>query len=147
VEDIPILTFSWTQDPISSDQLLAHGRWFSPCIPASSTTNTGRHDIAEILLKMALKHQISIINQPFCPSKAMIKLHWQTGLKTKSCHTLWWWFYLWPQIIHGVYYGDHSKLWHRTNMYGWLDIFILDTDSRDPVSYIKMFQHLWRCYL
>jgi hypothetical protein len=28
-------------------QLLAHDRWFSPGIPASSTTNTGRHDIAE----------------------------------------------------------------------------------------------------
>jgi hypothetical protein len=32
-------------------QLLAQGRWFSP---ASSTTKTGRHDIAEILLKVAL---------------------------------------------------------------------------------------------
>jgi hypothetical protein len=32
-------------------QLLARGRWFSP---ASSTTKTGRHDIAEILLKVAL---------------------------------------------------------------------------------------------
>jgi len=32
-------------------QLLDHGRWFSP---ASSTTKTGRHDIAEILLKVAL---------------------------------------------------------------------------------------------
>ena len=40
-------------------QLLAHGRWFSPGTPASSTTKTGRHDIAEILLKMALKHQKS----------------------------------------------------------------------------------------
>ena len=38
-------------------QLLAHGRWFSPGTPASSTTKTGRHDIAEILLKVALKHQ------------------------------------------------------------------------------------------
>jgi hypothetical protein len=28
--------------------------------PASSTTKTGRHDIAEILLKVALKHQKSI---------------------------------------------------------------------------------------
>jgi hypothetical protein len=37
-------------------QLLAHGRWFSP---ASSTTKTGRHDIVEILLKVALKHQKS----------------------------------------------------------------------------------------
>jgi hypothetical protein len=40
-------------------QLLAHGRWFSPGIPASSTTKSGRHDIAEILLKVALKHQIN----------------------------------------------------------------------------------------
>jgi hypothetical protein len=35
-------------------QLLAHGRWFSPRTPASSTTKTGRHEIAEILLKVAL---------------------------------------------------------------------------------------------
>jgi hypothetical protein len=42
-------------------QLLAHGRWFSPGTPASSTTKTGRHDIAEILLKVALKHQKSKI--------------------------------------------------------------------------------------
>jgi hypothetical protein len=34
--------------------LLAHSRWFSPGTPASSTTKTGRHDIAEILLKVAL---------------------------------------------------------------------------------------------
>jgi hypothetical protein len=40
-------------------QLLAHGRWFSPGTPASSTTQTGRHDIAEILLKVALKPQKS----------------------------------------------------------------------------------------
>ena len=43
--------------------LLAHGRWFSPGTPASSTTKTGRHDIAEILLKVALntKNQINQI--------------------------------------------------------------------------------------
>jgi len=35
-------------------QLLAHGWWFSPGTPASSTTKIGRHDIAEILLKVAL---------------------------------------------------------------------------------------------
>jgi hypothetical protein len=40
-------------------QLLAHGPWFSPGTPASSTTKTSRHDIAEILLKVALKHQKS----------------------------------------------------------------------------------------
>jgi hypothetical protein len=41
-------------------QLLAQGRWFPPGTPASSTTKTGRHDIAEILLKVALKHQNQI---------------------------------------------------------------------------------------
>jgi hypothetical protein len=44
--------------------LLAHGQWFSPGTPVSSTTKTGRHDIAEILLKVALKHQkLKKINQ------------------------------------------------------------------------------------
>jgi hypothetical protein len=41
-------------------QLLAHGLWFSPGTPASSTTKTGRHDIAEILLKVALNTNKSI---------------------------------------------------------------------------------------
>jgi hypothetical protein len=40
-------------------QLLTHGRCFSPGTPTSSTTKTGRHDIAEILLKVVLKHQKS----------------------------------------------------------------------------------------
>ena len=43
----------------SNWSVLANGRWFSPGTPASSITNTGRHDIAEILLKVAL----STINQ------------------------------------------------------------------------------------
>jgi hypothetical protein len=34
--------------------MIAHGRWFSPGTPASSTTKAGRHDIAEILLKVAI---------------------------------------------------------------------------------------------
>ena len=44
-------------------QLFAHGRWFSPGTPASSTTKTGCHDIAEILLKVVLntKNKIKII--------------------------------------------------------------------------------------
>jgi hypothetical protein len=42
-------------------QLLAHGRWFSSGTPASSTTKPGRHDIAEILLKMVLNTKIQSI--------------------------------------------------------------------------------------
>jgi hypothetical protein len=51
--------------------LLSHGRWFSPGTPGSSTTKTGRHEIAEILLKVALntKNQNqSIKSIPFVKS-------------------------------------------------------------------------------
>jgi hypothetical protein len=45
------------------NQLLAHGRWFSPGTLTSSTTKTGRHDIAE----SGIKHQK--INQSINQSK------------------------------------------------------------------------------
>ena len=50
-------------------QLLAHGRWFSPGTPASSTTKTGLHDIAEInIAESGVKHnksnQISELRLP-----------------------------------------------------------------------------------
>ena len=44
-------------------QLLAHGWWSSPGTPASSITKTDHHDIAEILLKVALNTKIQI---PIC---------------------------------------------------------------------------------
>ena len=34
------------------------GRWFSPGTPVSSTNKTDRHDIDEILLKVALNTKI-----------------------------------------------------------------------------------------
>jgi hypothetical protein len=46
-----------TRLAVASDkvsQLFAHGQWFSPGTPASSITKTGRHEIAEIFLKVAL---------------------------------------------------------------------------------------------
>jgi hypothetical protein len=53
-----------TQLAATSDkvyQLLAHGRCFSLGTPASSTTKTGCHDIAEILPKVALNTKNQII--------------------------------------------------------------------------------------
>jgi hypothetical protein len=43
--------------------VLAHIWWFSPDTPASSITETGHHDIAEILMKVALstKNQIKSV--------------------------------------------------------------------------------------
>ena len=58
-----LITKGCTRLAAASDkvyQLLAHGRWFSLGTSASSTTKTGRHNIAEILLQVALKHQKSI---------------------------------------------------------------------------------------
>jgi hypothetical protein len=52
----------WGHISAASDkayQLLDRGRWFPPGTPTSSTTKNGRHDIAEKLLKVALKHQKS----------------------------------------------------------------------------------------
>jgi hypothetical protein len=46
-------------------QLLAHGQWFSPGTPASSTTKTGRHDISEILLKVTLNTKNQSINESY----------------------------------------------------------------------------------
>jgi hypothetical protein len=43
------------------DQLLAHGWWFSPGTPVSSTTKTDRHDIAESGVKHNKSNQIIII--------------------------------------------------------------------------------------
>ena len=62
-------------------QLLAHGRWLSPGTLASSSTKTGRHDIAEILLKVALKHQQSkIISNHGNPCFAYLWFSWSVTL-------------------------------------------------------------------
>ena len=54
--------FESQPEVITIYQLLAHGRWFSSCTPASSSPKTGRHDIAEILLEVALT-TINQLNQ------------------------------------------------------------------------------------
>jgi hypothetical protein len=51
-------------------QSLALGRWFSPGTLPSSTTKTGRHDIAEILLKVPLNTKIQILAPLFVIYKA-----------------------------------------------------------------------------
>ena len=97
-------------------QLLAHGRWFSLGTPASSITKAGRHDIAEILLKVALNtikqtskltNQIYIytnnqsINQSiYCstklsPTKLLIQIYcqtWQPKIWNKDNHKPGPWF-------------------------------------------------------
>jgi hypothetical protein len=65
-------------------QLFAHGRWFSPGTPSSSTTKTGCHDIAEILLKVALStkkinqiHELHFDIGVGLENTVKILLHWK----------------------------------------------------------------------
>ena len=60
-------TFTAASDNVY--QLLAHGPWFSPGIPASSNNKTGRYDITEIVLKVMLNTK-------------KLKLTLQAGIKT-----------------------------------------------------------------
>jgi hypothetical protein len=50
-------------------QLLVHGWWFSLGTPASSTTKTGRHDIAEIWGLDVLKHRALLAKRAYLPAK------------------------------------------------------------------------------
>jgi hypothetical protein len=55
-----------TQLAAASDtvyQLLARGRWFSLGTPASSTTKTGRYEIAESGIKHQKSDQVKSIHQ------------------------------------------------------------------------------------
>ena len=64
-------------------QLLAHGWWFSPCTPAS-TTKTGCHGIAE----SGIKHQKinQSINYIGCNGKIMLKsFDVHCGMKIQFC--------------------------------------------------------------
>ena len=54
------LTLYLIQHYVTSYQWPVTYRWFSPCTPVSSINKTDRHDIAEILLKVAF----NTINQP-----------------------------------------------------------------------------------
>jgi hypothetical protein len=74
--------------------LLAHGCLFSPGTPASSPTKTGRHDIAEILLKVALNHQKSnkkseiILLKTKYPNQRVYLLTTRYSLFNNACYNM-----------------------------------------------------------
>jgi len=55
--------------------LLVNGRWISLGTPASSTTKTGRHDVAEMLIKMVLhtKYQIIVASDQLTTASLVLK--------------------------------------------------------------------------
>jgi hypothetical protein len=82
--------------------LLANGQWFSPGIPASSTTKTDRHDIAEILLKVALntKNQSNPFKTLSCGGGYLGILIYI------KCYNFVWDHQI---TIHGIYYTLQAK--------------------------------------
>jgi hypothetical protein len=71
-EDGLFIKFAAASDRVY--QLLAHDRLFSLGTPTSSTTKTGRHGIAEILLKVALNTKNQSINQSSIPLSEIIHI-------------------------------------------------------------------------
>jgi hypothetical protein len=85
-------------------QLLAHGRWFSPGTPASSTTKTGHHDIVEILLKVALKHQKHTIVESFINTNNLFSHQWEIGLTPTLTRC--------TRLIHCYLLNIHQQIFH-----------------------------------
>jgi hypothetical protein len=56
------------------------GRWFSPGPPVSPTNKTDHHDIAEILLKVAL-NTIKQTNKPIKRILITLKIFFNTNLE------------------------------------------------------------------
>jgi hypothetical protein len=69
-------------------QLLAHGRWFSSGSPTSSTTKSGRHDIAEVFLKVALntKNQSIIWKTQYNFENRNIMRFFLQGISLSICY-------------------------------------------------------------
>ena len=70
-------------------QWLATGQWFSPSTPVSSINKTDRHDIAEILVKVALNtiNQSSVLNNDDWHDTEILRLYWcwVTSLVRHKC--------------------------------------------------------------
>jgi hypothetical protein len=94
--------------------LTAHGRWFSPGTPASSTTKVGRHDIAEILLKVALS-----------TNKLKIK-----SIENESCM----YFELLCTFISIIYVFSHVFLYIMQDVY----LHIIDFIDSIPITYLNL---------
>ena len=107
----PILNFTKKGALDSQPQVikLTSCRWFSPGSPACSITKTGRHDITEILLKLAVRHQKSIKNQiklKLCFSFSFHVSALQCSHVLGDCRHGW--------LQHGImcyYFSEKSKDW------------------------------------
>ena len=129
-------------------QFLAQGRWFSPGTPASSTTKTGRHDIAEILLQVALNTKIQNSNSipiKFKDTKGVIRS--RKSKKNTKCNAqrdkqLYTWFVLLRIVVYIMTYAyeKHCRFnagttstwysWHSKYVYYLFNHLKIDNGGR-----------------
>ena len=126
-------------------QLFAHGRWFSPGTPVSFTTKTGRHGIAEILLKVALNtKKIKIKSIYFC--NILSYLYRQPGIAGVNI----------VQIsnvsmllsVHSSSSIDANKIWNPNSCSYWyksnIKEFVGNTYHRHSWLYLFRFFYNWK---
>ena len=103
--------------------MLAHGRWFSP---ASSTTKTGRHDIAEILLKVALSTINQIVFVQWCPTNIVLCFCFVfLRLVCPSMLPIFWIILFWLALR---YYLTFIPLWYL-HYFQWISTCTYVTDT------------------
>jgi hypothetical protein len=80
---------------VKACQWLATGRWFSPGTPVSSTNKTDRHDIIQILLKVALN---TIKQTNWCSIRFVMHVYMVVTLLLLTMPTLYeiimWWIFV-----------------------------------------------------
>ena len=126
--------------------MFAHCRWFHPYTPASATTKTGRHDIAEILSKVALNtknqinhHYIHDENK-LTNNKIMLKsigLRWPCG---REC-TLW----LLKQGVTKRVWTCHWPLQHSVVVWELLQVVVYVQWAWQSQHKARIYVHRARC--
>ena len=123
-------------------QWLATGRWFSPGPPVSPTNKTERHDIAEILLKVALS---TIKQTNRCSTRFVMHVYMVVKLLSLTMPTLYeiivWWIFgvhVWQIVMSTLYVMWNQSLAAFHQFYSFLEL------SEVPVFFFFKFFFLKR---
>jgi hypothetical protein len=123
-------------------QWLATGRWFSPGPPVSPTNKTERHDITEILLKVALS---TIKQTNRCSTRFAMHVYMVVKLLLLTMPTLYeiivWWIFVvhvWQIVMSTLYVMWNQSLAAFHQFYSFLEL------SEVPVFFFFKFFFLKR---
>ena len=119
-------------------QWLAAGRWFSPGISLSSTNKTDCHDIAEILLKVALNTITLTFN---CQN--IISDNWPLPMKNTTQILLYWNFFVFHVILSP---WQLTIIINNTFLCIWKQFYLFRTTILPPVDTLKQMLERFQKY-